>query len=124
MLKRFDEPHDFCWWGGLFSEEENLSSCARMVLHPKGDGLRVGAWQLIKESPPAEHICRLPIWSACHKRPLPPPRVGMEVTCLLCARVKPWGTFDSNTGAVVCVDCRDAAYVARNHATASQAVKE
>jgi hypothetical protein len=37
------------------------------------------------------------------------PPVGVEKLCLVCAFVKPWGVFDSKTGAVVCVECRDKA---------------
>lgn len=37
------------------------------------------------------------------------PEVGAELLCLICAFRKPWGVFDSTTGAAVCVECRDAA---------------
>lgn len=40
---------------------------------------------------------------------IPPPAVGANLDCLVCAYVKPWGIFDSATGVAVCVDCRDAA---------------
>ena len=42
-----------------------------------------------------------------------PPKAGESRECLLCSRVKPWGTFSTTTGAVVCKDCRDAAEHAR-----------
>ena len=45
---------------------------------------------------------------------LPPytsPPIGYELKCLVCARVKPWGTWDSVTGVTACVDCRDARYL-------------
>lgn len=37
------------------------------------------------------------------------PPVGAEKLCLVCAYYKPWGVFDSKTGAAVCVECRDKA---------------
>lgn len=36
-------------------------------------------------------------------------QVGESVKCLLCAFVKPWGVYDSATGAAVCKDCQIAA---------------
>jgi len=36
-----------------------------------------------------------------------PPESGAVLKCLLCAREKPWGTWQA--GVAVCVDCRDAA---------------
>lgn len=36
------------------------------------------------------------------------PAVGAEMACLLCSRVRPWGTWHPS-GVAVCVECRDAA---------------
>jgi hypothetical protein len=41
------------------------------------------------------------------QRALPTP--GAPLRCLICAYEKPWGVFDSKTGAAVCMDCRDKA---------------
>lgn len=40
---------------------------------------------------------------------LTPPTPGELRKCLICALEKPWGVFDSATGASVCCDCRDKA---------------
>lgn len=36
------------------------------------------------------------------------PETGTAMKCLLCAFIKPWGVFDSTTGAAVCKDCQNA----------------
>ena len=41
------------------------------------------------------------------------PAVGEDRLCIVCAYHKPWGIFDHDTGATVCVECRDAAYAAK-----------
>jgi hypothetical protein len=38
--------------------------------------------------------------------PFETPPVGAALLCLCCAYYKPWGVFDSNTGASVCKDCK------------------
>jgi hypothetical protein len=38
---------------------------------------------------------------------IPSPPIGAELLCLVCASYKPWGIFDSSTGASVCAECRD-----------------
>lgn len=56
---------------------------------------------------------------------LSPPPVGALMLCMICALEKPWGVFDSKTGASVCIECRDKAragmerepYVARRYLT-------
>jgi hypothetical protein len=45
---------------------------------------------------------------------LGPPNPGTIVLCILCAHEKPYGVWDSNTGAAVCKDCRDAARAHEN----------
>ncbi len=40
---------------------------------------------------------------------LGPPNIGTCLPCMICAHDKPWGVFDSKTGAAVCKDCRDKA---------------
>lgn len=40
--------------------------------------------------------------------------VGRSVKCLLCAFIKPWGVYDSTTGAAVCKDCQNAVEKQRN----------
>ena len=37
------------------------------------------------------------------------PEVGEVRPCLVCGQNKPWGIFDSRTGATICVECRDKA---------------
>jgi hypothetical protein len=41
------------------------------------------------------------------------PEAGAVLKCLVCAHDGPWGVFDSITGAVVCMDCRDARHLLR-----------
>lgn len=36
------------------------------------------------------------------------PKVDSLRHCLLCGRFNPWGTWDSKTGACVCISCREA----------------
>lgn len=43
------------------------------------------------------------------EKPHEPPPVGEVRLCLVCAYEKPWGVFDTKSGAAVCVDCRDKA---------------
>ena len=38
-----------------------------------------------------------------------PPNSGTPLLCMICAHEKPWGIFDSKTGAAVCIECRDKA---------------
>lgn len=54
-------------------------------------------------------ICRKPSWDAMHLRPIDAPEIGTPWKCMICALVKPWGIWDSNTGTAVCVECRDKA---------------
>lgn len=46
------------------------------------------------------------------KEPRPCPLPGESRLCILCACDKPWGVFDSRTGAALCTDCRDKARAA------------
>lgn len=39
------------------------------------------------------------------------PDIGVELSCLLCGLVKPWGSWER--GVAVCRDCRDAAWLYR-----------
>lgn len=41
--------------------------------------------------------------------PVKAPLVGSVQKCLVCALNKPWGIFDTLTGATVCAECRDKA---------------
>lgn len=43
---------------------------------------------------------------------LGPPNIGTPLLCIICAEEKPWGIFDSKTGAAVCKECRDKARAA------------
>jgi hypothetical protein len=58
-----------------------------------------------------------PVYGQCGPGPLdqPPsnerrlPEPGELLLCIICAVEKPWGIFDSKTGAAVCIECRDKA---------------
>lgn len=39
------------------------------------------------------------------------PNPGDPKLCLICAYEKPWGVFDPKTGASVCKECRDKAWL-------------
>jgi hypothetical protein len=53
------------------------------------------------------HDTTLTIAVAAPERPIP--AVGEHRCCIICSRLEPWGVFDTATGAVVCVRCRDGA---------------
>jgi hypothetical protein len=90
------QPHAFSWpWDGS-TTASGAAACHRNMW---SDGRQV--------------VCWLPPWAACHERPLAAPKAGLELPCMLCSRERPWGTFDSGSGAIVCVDCRDGAAALR-----------
>ena len=37
------------------------------------------------------------------------PSPGAVLLCIVCARYKPWGIWDSTSGVTVCIECRDKA---------------
>jgi len=91
------EAHEISWSHGLVESDFDEQ----------------GHWLCTQPSSDRRQVCWQPVWAAIHARPLPPPPVGLALLCMLCSQERPWGSFDSHTGAVVCTPCRDAAAQAR-----------
>ena len=64
-----------------------------------------GSAELHGLSEHTHHPFRVLVW--------PTPAIGEVRKCLACAYHKPWGTFDTRTGATLCKECRDKAAAIR-----------
>lgn len=119
-LKRFSCVCGKCYGALADMEREAREECARLraILRPV-DGSIVCTPSVLIDDIIAAHEAlgslgfvdwpneRELTLSERIREPRPCPLAGEVRLCILCAYEKPWGVFDSKTGAAVCVECRD-----------------
>lgn len=83
-----------------------FAEAARPLFDPHGPVTGSPEWQSAWAKSEVSLAALLSI-KATFPKPIEAPAAGTPRMCIICACEKPWGVFDSKTGAAACIDCRD-----------------